>query len=90
MLLESGKLPEDDARHLYEMKYDGWRAIIYADRGELRVVTRRRHHQAAARGPQARARRIGVERRGVADGELLDRQWRWPCSLPVASKDWRG
>ena len=62
MLLESGALPEDDARHLYEVKYDGWRAIIYADRGALRIVTRR-GNEISARLPELAPMAERIKRR---------------------------
>ncbi len=71
MLLDAGALPADDTRHLYEVKYDGWRAIVYADRGALRVVTRR-GNEIAARLPElaAMAERIR-RRRAILDAELV-------------------
>jgi bifunctional non-homologous end joining protein LigD len=71
MLLDSGDLPEDDARHLFEVKYDGWRSIAYVDRGELRVVTRR-GNEIAHRLPELRPMAEQLKRRRVIlDGELV-------------------
>jgi len=71
MLLESGALPEDDARHLYEVKYDGWRAMVYADRGALRIVTRR-GNEISPRLPELApmAERI-KRRRAILDAEIV-------------------
>jgi bifunctional non-homologous end joining protein LigD len=71
MLPESGELPEDDARHLYEVKYDGWRAIVYVDRGALRVVTRR-GNEIAHRLPELQPMAAQLKRRRVIlDGEIV-------------------
>jgi bifunctional non-homologous end joining protein LigD len=41
-LAVAGQLPSaaDDAQYAYEMKWDGVRAVVYADRGSVRVMTR--------------------------------------------------
>jgi bifunctional non-homologous end joining protein LigD len=71
MLLESGKLPEDDARYLYEVKYDGWRAIVYVERGELRVVTRR-GNEIAHRLPELVPMADQLKRhRAILDAEIV-------------------
>src|SRR5947209_12857990 len=71
MLLESGTLPDDDARHLFEVKYDGWRTILYVDRGELRVVTRR-GNEIAHKLPELRAMAQRLKRhRVILDGEIV-------------------
>src|SRR6185312_2013614 len=71
MLLESGALPEDDARHLYEVKYDGWRAMVYADRGALRVVTRR-GNEISVRLPELRPMAEHIKRRrAILDAEIV-------------------
>src|SRR5690349_2145487 len=41
MLATSGKLPPDDDRWLYEVKYDGWRALLYVEAGRVRIMSRR-------------------------------------------------
>jgi bifunctional non-homologous end joining protein LigD len=71
MLLESGQLPEDDARHLFEVKYDGWRTMVYVDRGAIRVVTRRGNqieHQLPELRPMAERLK---RRRVILDGEVV-------------------
>ncbi|MDB4969431.1 MAG: ligase, partial [Myxococcales bacterium] len=71
MLLESGKLPEDDARHLYEIKYDGWRSLVYVDRGALRVVTRR-GREISAQLPELRPMAAQLKRhRTILDAEIV-------------------
>jgi bifunctional non-homologous end joining protein LigD len=71
MLPESGDLPEDDARHLYEVKYDGWRTIVYVDRGALRVVSRR-GNDITFRLPELRPMAEQLKRhRAILDGEVV-------------------
>jgi bifunctional non-homologous end joining protein LigD len=42
MLAAAGELPppEQESRWAFEMKWDGVRAVVYLDRGDLRVMTR--------------------------------------------------
>jgi bifunctional non-homologous end joining protein LigD len=71
MLPDSGALPDDDARQLYEVKYDGWRAIVYVDRGALRIVTRR-GNEIAHRLPELQPMAAQLKRRRVIlDGEIV-------------------
>jgi bifunctional non-homologous end joining protein LigD len=71
MLLESGRVPDDDARHLFEVKYDGWRVITYVDKGALRVVTRRGREIAdQLRELVPMAARL-KRRQVILDGELV-------------------
>jgi bifunctional non-homologous end joining protein LigD len=71
MLIESGPLPHDDDRYLYEVKYDGWRSIVYADRGALRVVSRR-GNEITFKLPELRPMAERLKRhRLILDGEVV-------------------
>jgi bifunctional non-homologous end joining protein LigD len=71
MLLESGDLPDEDDRYLYEVKYDGWRSIVYADRGALRVISRRGNDM-TVKLPELAAMAEKLKRhRVILDGELV-------------------
>ena len=70
MLARTGALPPDDGRWAYEVKWDGVRAIGYAEGGRLQAgqPQRQRHHAALPRAararPRARLARGGARRRG--------------------------
>jgi bifunctional non-homologous end joining protein LigD len=71
MLLESGDLPDEDDRYLYEVKYDGWRSIVYADKGALRVISRRGNDM-TLKLPELRPMAEKLKRhRVILDGELV-------------------
>lgn len=71
MLLDSGRLPDDDDRYLYEVKYDGWRTIVYVDKGKLRVISRR-GNDITIKLPELRPFADQLKRnRVVLDGELV-------------------
>ena len=71
MLMESGNLPEDDARHLFELKYDGWRVVAYVDRGRLDLVSRRGRHIAHL-VPELEPMAVQLKRhRAIVDAELV-------------------
>jgi bifunctional non-homologous end joining protein LigD len=71
MLLSSGKLPEDDARHLYEVKCDGYRAVVYLDKGKLRLLTRNDNDLAGKLPELAGLAQAARRRRLVLDAELI-------------------
>lgn len=73
MLATAGELPSgaDEERWAFEMKWDGVRAVVYLDRGDLRVMTRN-DREVAATYPELRA--LAAELTGhrmVLDGELV-------------------
>lgn len=73
MLASAGELPagEQEQRWAYEMKWDGVRAVVYLDRGELRVLTRNDREVSSTYPelqPLATRRR---RERLVLDGELV-------------------
>ncbi|MDB4964438.1 MAG: ligD [Myxococcales bacterium] len=71
MLLESGDLPDEDDRYLYEVKYDGWRSIVYADKGALRIVSRR-GNDLTPKLPELASMAAHLKRhRVILDGELV-------------------
>jgi bifunctional non-homologous end joining protein LigD len=73
MLATAGELPSgpDEPRYAFEMKWDGVRAVVYLDRGELRVMTRN-DREVSATYPELRA--LAAEHAGermILDGELV-------------------
>ena len=70
MLARSGKLPPEDGRWGYEVKWDGVRAIGYAEGGRVKLVSRNGNDITRALSGAARARpgaglaRGGARRRG--------------------------
>ena len=71
MLAQLGKLPPDDERWAYEVKWDGYRALAYADGGHVRLVSRNGLDK-TARYPklQGLARGLGG-RDALLDGEIV-------------------
>ncbi len=73
MLATAGQLPPPDQeqRWAFEMKWDGVRAVVYLDRGDLRVRTRN-DREVAATYPELRALAAELSRhRMVLDGEVV-------------------
>lgn len=72
MLAElSRQLPTNDKRYGFELKWDGYRALVYLDRGRIQVLTRRQQDY-TSRLPGLRA--LAESRAGqrlVLDGELV-------------------
>ena len=73
MLASPGVLPppEQEQRWAFEMKWDGVRAVVYLDRGDLRVLTRN-DREVAATYPEL----VGLahqlrDRRMILDGEVV-------------------
>jgi bifunctional non-homologous end joining protein LigD len=73
MLAVSGELPRavDDGRFGYEMKWDGVRAVVYDDRGSIRILSRN-DREITDTYPELRGlgRALGA-RRVVLDGEIV-------------------
>ncbi len=70
MLAVAGDLPLTDAGWAYEVKWDGVRAIAYADRGQVRALSRNDRDLAASFPELAEAGSLGA-RRAVLDGEVI-------------------
>ena len=71
MLARVGELPEDDAAYAYEIKWDGVRAILYAEGGGIRLESRN-GKDVTARYPELRelGRALGSQE-VVLDGEVV-------------------
>jgi bifunctional non-homologous end joining protein LigD len=72
-LAVAGALPSaaEDERYAYEMKWDGVRAVVYADHGSLRVLTRN-DREVARTYPELRALADALGSRPVVlDGEIV-------------------
>lgn len=73
MLATTGDLPaaREEDRWAFEMKWDGVRAVVYVDRGTVRVMTRN-DREVVATYPELRglAEALG-SRRAVLDGEIV-------------------
>jgi bifunctional non-homologous end joining protein LigD len=71
MLARTGELPPDDGRWAYEIKWDGVRAIGYADGGRLRLASRN-GRDITPRYPELRELgRALAGREAVLDGEVV-------------------
>ena len=71
MLARTGPLPPDDGRWAYEVKWDGIRAIGYADGGRLKLISRN-GNDITPRYPELRelGRALGSHE-AVLDGEVV-------------------
>jgi bifunctional non-homologous end joining protein LigD len=71
MLAKPGTLPRPADAYAYEFKWDGYRTLLFADRGQARVQSRNLH-DVTANYPelQSVARALGA-RRAVLDGEIV-------------------
>jgi bifunctional non-homologous end joining protein LigD len=71
MLARTGPLPKDDADWAYEIKWDGIRAIAYAEGGRLRL-TARSGRDITARYPELRGLgRALAGHEAIVDGEVV-------------------
>jgi bifunctional non-homologous end joining protein LigD len=73
MLASPGALPppEQEQRWAFEMKWDGVRAVVYLDRGDLRVLTRNDREVAATYPELAGLAHQVRDRRMIVDGEVV-------------------
>ena len=73
MLASPGALPppEQEQRWAFEMKWDGVRAVVYLDRGDLRVLTRNDREVAATYPELAGLAHQLRDRRMILDGEVV-------------------
>ena len=72
MLATAGELPpaKDDDAWAYEMKWDGVRAVVYAEGGPLRVMTRN-ERDVASHYPELAGLADAVDHAVVLDGEVV-------------------
>jgi bifunctional non-homologous end joining protein LigD len=73
MLAMAGELPapEQESRWAFEMKWDGVRAVVYLDRGDLRVMTRN-DREVSRTYPELQALAAELDgHRLILDGELV-------------------
>ena len=71
MLARIGELPRDDAKWAYEIKWDGVRAVAYADGGRLRLESRN-GNDITPRYPELRSLgRALASHEAVLDGEVV-------------------
>ncbi len=71
MLARTGDLPRDDAKWAYEIKWDGVRAVAYADGGRLKLESRN-GNDITPRYPELRALgRALAGREAILDGEVV-------------------
>jgi bifunctional non-homologous end joining protein LigD len=78
MLARSGELPADDGGWAYEIKWDGVRAIVYSQPGELRIESRNLNEITDSYPELARLGRALGSHGAVLDGEIVafDREGR--------------
>jgi bifunctional non-homologous end joining protein LigD len=71
MLAKAGPLPADDERWVYEIKWDGVRAIAYSEPGRIRLESRN-HNDISAAYPELKAMNRGLSsHRAIIDGEIV-------------------
>ena len=73
MLATPGTLPTaaDEPRWAFEMKWDGVRAVVYVDRGDLRILTRNDREVSATYPDLGGLGRALREHRLILDGEIV-------------------
>lgn len=70
MAATNGPVPPDDGRWLWEVKWDGWRALVYVDE-QVKVMTRRGRNVTASFPELHGLAEALYGRRVVLDGELV-------------------
>ncbi|MEA2131879.1 MAG: bifunctional non-ous end joining protein LigD, partial [Solirubrobacteraceae bacterium] len=71
MLAKPAKLPDDDERWAYEIKWDGVRAIAYSEPGRIRFESRN-HNDISAAYPELKAfNRALSSHSAILDGEIV-------------------
>ncbi len=70
MLLSEVKKPFDDPDYLFELKYDGIRALIFASPKEVRIQSRN-HHDITYLYPELQSIQKIVKKECIFDGEIV-------------------
>ena len=70
MLVTSGPLRADSDKYAFEVKWDGFRALIHASPNSV-TITSRNGHDMTARYPELQALSDAVERPVLLDGEIV-------------------
>ena len=70
MALPRRELPADEERYGWELKWDGVRAVAYAERGLLRLLSRNDKNMAASY-PELAVLAARLDRPAVLDGEIV-------------------
>jgi bifunctional non-homologous end joining protein LigD len=71
MLARAGRLPREEDRYAFEIKWDGVRAIAYSQPGSLRLESRNLREITASYPELARVGRALGSHRAVLDGEIV-------------------
>ena len=71
MMARAGKLPRDDERFAYEIKWDGVRAVAHSEPGRLRLHSRNLNDITARYPELARLNRALSHHRAILDGEVV-------------------
>ncbi len=71
MLATAGRLPADDGRWAFEVKWDGVRAIAHSEPGRLRFHSRNLHDITERYPELARLNRALSSHRAILDGEIV-------------------
>src|SRR4051812_25379125 len=71
MLAKAGKAPPASGDYVYEVKWDGIRALIYSEPGRLRIESRNRRDITAQYPELRRLNRALSSHRAILDGEIV-------------------
>jgi len=71
MLAKPGKLPRDESGWVYEVKWDGIRALAYSEPGRLRFQTRNLRDVTAGYPELRKLNRALSSHRAILDGEIV-------------------
>ncbi|MGH2839886.1 MAG: DNA ligase D [Solirubrobacteraceae bacterium] len=71
MLARTGKLPPDDERWAYEIKWDGVRALTYSEPGRIRFESRNRNDITNSYPELKALNRALSSHRAILDGEIV-------------------
>ncbi len=71
MMARSGKLPRDDERWAYEIKWDGVRAIVHSEPGRMRLHSRNLNDITARYPELSRLNRALSSHRAILDAEVV-------------------
>jgi bifunctional non-homologous end joining protein LigD len=71
MMARSGKLPRDDERWAYELKWDGVRAVVHSEPGRMRLHSRNLNEITDRYPELGRLNRALSHHRAILDGEVV-------------------